>query len=253
MAAWADHNTITPSSPQMPNNVKIESSLKSEMACGKPAKDLFHLKGHLESVHGKVSHKSVHERIRFKCEQCKYSTVHQGHINRHIRIGHNKELSCQHCHYKTSNGQHFRRHFKAVHEGIKNFTCQKCNFSAARAEAVKRHIKSIHLKIRDFKCDHCAYESSTRGHLKIHMNSSHLKVFDHQCDQCGYETVRRCHLIRHKNRVHKNSVLSVMKHEIKEDPETEDTIQRKCELCEFRAFDEDSITKHLISCHVVSG
>ena len=187
----------------------------------------------------------------YKCTVCHFTTDKSRLLARHMDTRHdkNKVLNCQQCDCKFINKHNLRRHVRSVHEKIKDFVCQICCFSTSRPETLKGHVKSIHLLIRDFKCDQCEYVSSNRSDLKNHLNSSHLKVFDHHCDKCDYKTAQRGHLNRHKSTVHKN--MSQIQFDLTEHQEVHDLIHRKCQLCNFVAKTEDSLTGHLMSCHVM--
>ena len=116
---------------------------------------------------------------------------------------------------------HNKLYGKRNHEKTIDFACQICDFTTLRADKLRGHIKSTHLEIYDFKCDYCEYKTAHGGHLN-----------------------------RHKSNVHKNKNQKQFK--LTKEKGAQDLSHRKCPLCEFEAETDDSLTGHLMSCHVVS-
>ena len=188
----------------------------------------------------------------FTCLNCPFTTYNAMLLSRHAKRVHNeiKIWDCQHCDYKTGERQNLLRHIKSIHEKIMDFACQICDYITSREDSLRYHIKATHLKINNLKCNSCDYVTTDSSNLKRHVNSSHLKVFAHQCDHCEYKTAHRGHLIRHMSNVHK--IKNQKPFELTKEKGAQDLSRRKCPLCEFEAETEDSLTVHLMSCHVVS-
>ena len=64
-----------------------------------------------------VAHyRSVHEGIKYSCNQCDYQATTQGHLHTHIAGKHsNKIFKCDHCDYWTKWRTDYNKHKRTAH------------------------------------------------------------------------------------------------------------------------------------------
>ena len=104
-------------------------------------------KGHL-----KWHKESIHECIRYPCDQCQHVTMqtsilkqHRG--SKHIRV----RYPCDQCEYVATMISNLKRHKESKHEGIR-YPCDQCEYDATTPASLKQHKESKHEGIR-YPCD----------------------------------------------------------------------------------------------------
>ena len=159
----------------------------------------------------KVHIVSVHEKIRFKCDQCDYETSQRKYLNHHKSRRHGV-LKCDQCD-KTFKKTSLKVHIASVHEKIR-FECDQCDYKASHRKATTLHKMSMH-EGKFLKCDQCDKQfqiMNGKRRLAIHKRFNHEnKRFE--CDQCdkkfAYKGSLKLHFKESLN-CHKNSNHSVL-------------------------------------------
>ena len=85
---------------------------------------------------------SVHEGVRYDCNQCDYRATQQSNLNSHM---------------------------KSIHEGIR-YECNQCNNRATQTHH-NFHMRLVHKEMYD--CDQCGYRASSQIYLNTHVNKYH--------------------------------------------------------------------------------
>ena len=76
------------------------------------------LKTHIESVH---------EKIKYSCNQCDYQATQKGNLKTHIETVHEKvKYPCNQCGHQFSQQGYLKRHIQSVHEKIKLRPLNSC-------------------------------------------------------------------------------------------------------------------------------
>ena len=145
-----------------------------------------------------------------------------------------KYFNCEHCNYQTSEKGNLKRHFRTVHERARNFICDKCGYAASQKDGLKQHVARVHEGEKEFVCDQCNFKSRWKHTLAYHHNAAHKKIRNWACDACNYKSSMKAHLTLHMKRCHTKST---------------DKFE-KCQLCQFAATSEKSLTEHLMMTHV---
>ena len=88
--------------------------------------------------------KSVHEGVKYPCNQCNYKATLKDSLQKHIKAIHDGvKYPCVKCSYKASLQSDLLKHHKSVHIGVK-YPCGKCNFVGSAPSSLNLHIKSFH-------------------------------------------------------------------------------------------------------------
>ena len=81
-----------------------------------------------------------------QCSECSYfsTKAHRGSFLRHVKSVHEGvKFPCQQCEYKAATRGSLLKHVKSVHEGVK-FPCKQYEYKATQKGHLLTHIKSIH-------------------------------------------------------------------------------------------------------------
>ena len=88
--------------------------------------------------------KSVHQGVKYACNQCDYQATKQSHLTIHIQSIHEGiKYACDHCDYQASTQSSLTRHIQSVHKSLKN-SCNQCDYQATRQGKLRRHIEINH-------------------------------------------------------------------------------------------------------------
>ena len=200
--------------------------------------------------------KSVHEGIKYDCDECSKSVVY---LKEHKKRRHSKNpkaISCNICDKSFHYDQNLKVHIKRNHDK-KIFNCDQCNFSASLNSFLKQHL-SIHgdptIKCEDceFKtkrksdlnrhrkiqhsqikllCSKCSYICKTETALSDHNRKKHDETFQRfNCDQCTYSADRKDNLKKHIESLH-------------------DNVRFPCDICEYQATRKQNLASHLQKVH----
>ena len=68
------------------------------------------------------------------------------YVTNHVKTVHEGlRYPCDQCDYQGNSMQSLRKHIQSSHEGIK-YECEHCNKKLATPACVRRHIRSVHLE-----------------------------------------------------------------------------------------------------------
>ena len=81
--------------------------------------------------------KSVHDGVKYNCEQCDYKANQKGNLQQHV---------------------------KSVHKGVK-YSCERCYYEATKKVFLQRHVASNHERVIQ-SCDLCKMWLLTWGRQK---------------------------------------------------------------------------------------
>ena len=102
-------------------------------------------KTYSSSSKGFVHHKqSVHEGIKYACDQCEYQATTQWTLTRHIQSQHEGiKYACDLCDYLATTQWDLTRHIQSKHEGLR-YACDQCDYQATLKSNLLKHIKNKH-------------------------------------------------------------------------------------------------------------
>ena len=100
----------------------------------------------------------MHERIRFKCQECDFEAKWPNKLTAHKKkihsdtVSDNKELKCDICMKFFQRSDSYRNHMKIIHEPEteKKFKCSYCERAFHLKANCKRHVKIFHEGSRSF-------------------------------------------------------------------------------------------------------
>ena len=76
-----------------------------------------------------------------KATQEDYSLTHKRSVHEGVKF------SCDQCNYKAKWKSSLRKHIKSIHEGVK-FPCNQCEYKATKNDTLLTHIRSVHLGVK---------------------------------------------------------------------------------------------------------
>ena len=86
-------------------------------------------------------------------------------LRRHINSVHDGvRYECQQCDHKATDPSTLRRHIKSVHDSVR-YECQQCDHKATRPAHLRQHIKSVHDGVR-YECQQCDHKATEHSHLR---------------------------------------------------------------------------------------
>ena len=116
--------------------------------------------------------KSVHQGVRYACDQCDHQATRTDSLNEHILAKHEGvKYPCSQCDHQASTQSNLTVHIKSKHEGVK-YACKKCNYKTSRNSSLILHIKSRHEGVK-YHCNHCNYKATHPSNLNTHIRSKH--------------------------------------------------------------------------------
>ena len=86
---------------------------------------------------------SVHDGVKFQCDQCDYKTTDSRYLKQHKASEHEVKLT--------------------IHEGVR-FPCDQCDYEATTSSSLKQHKASEGVT---HPCDQCDYEATRKCSLNI--------------------------------------------------------------------------------------
>ena len=87
---------------------------------------------------------SVHQGVKYACDQCDYQATKQSHLTIHIQSIHEGiKYACDQCDYQASTQSSLTSHIQSVHKSLKN-ACNQCDYQATRQGKLRRHIEINH-------------------------------------------------------------------------------------------------------------
>ena len=119
-----------------------------------------------------------------RCSRCKSTKLLETYFSKNVKGLYMKTCDncrnrhkCVKCDYKCSSSTHLNRHIKMVHDKIKDHACTKCDSKFSSSSDLKVH---IHDKIKDFECPTCDYTCSCSSNLKHTSKSAQVRSTFHQ-------------------------------------------------------------------------
>jgi len=203
--------------------------------CGKK----FHEKSRLD-----FHVREIHEKIRFHCDQCEYTTTRKLTLNEHIKVKHEgatpKSYPCDQCEKVFAGSFYLNIHIQSVHEGKKYF-CEQCGFTASNPYTLREHTISIH-EGNLFECTQCDHKYTTKSGLRYHVKVFHeggtfpctlcdfvakaqtslryhvkkkhelmnIEQKKYNCDQCEYKTLSKKRFRRHQELRHSRTAAQIV-------------------------------------------
>jgi len=190
----------------------------------------------------------IHEKVRYPCDQCDYTTTQKGKIKMHVDTIHNgKVFPCEYddCQYTSLRKDGLKNHISKVHGHEKvallpnlrenfRFNCKKCDYSAKLKEKLKLHIDAIH-DGKQFSCDYnadCTYQARRKEQIKEHIMTVHENI-RYPCDKCEYTATQRGQIKFHVETVHEGKGY-------------------KCKEinCKYIALKKDTLEEHIRKVHI---
>ncbi|CAG2257128.1 KRAB [Mytilus edulis] len=139
---------------------------------------------------------------RFKCMTCTLTFNKSSHVNRHVRIIHNKEkkYKCPTCEACFTTNESLQYHAK-WHTGVKDVECPYCDMKFLVHKNLRKHMNKHHpglISKRRKKTNYCEICDSIftrKDRLEYHMLEKHpANNPDRECRICGqkFETDMDC-------------------------------------------------------------
>ena len=90
-----------------------------------------------------ITHKnSLHEKIKYKCDQCDKEFNFASGRNKHVKSFHKQErYQCSLCDYQATDKGYLGTHKKSVHDCVKH-SCKICGNEFSQKASLSKHIKS---------------------------------------------------------------------------------------------------------------
>merc|ERR1712079_47762 len=123
---------------------------------------------------------SVHESVRYACNQCDQQFTRQRSLTGHIQSKHEGvKYACNQCDYQATQQTHLTQHIQSIHKGVK-YGCNQCDKQYTQQADLTRHIQSKHEGVK-YTCNQCKYQDcekifNTQGGLWHHTKSVHEGV-----------------------------------------------------------------------------
>ena len=157
-------------------------------------------------IYGIKKHYNRYHRIikpQFPCQKCSYIAKEKGDLKTHFKSVHEKiRIKCEICDKDFARGPGLILHRQKVHEGIdKSAQCSICEQKLASKGKLKRHINDIHLKLKPFECPSCKYKATNKPMLNNHVKAMHEGV-KFNCSFCDYKTSFKSNVGKHEESVH---------------------------------------------------
>lgn len=180
------------------------------------------------SLQSLKTHKRSHQSDKtFQCETCFKCFSERSTLKRHMYIHLEvKPFKCEHCDRAFSDKSTLRRHI-ITHTGAKRFQCNSCDKRFTRNEHLRQH-NYIHTAQKLYKCDVCHKDFRQRSTLKNHM-LLHRVEGSLKCESCGALFSRQQQYDKHMQWCNGDS-----------------TEGFKCEFCEKRFPDRNSLKRHQV-------
>ena len=164
--------------------------------------NIYHVKDHLNR-HIRV----VHEKERVQCDHCAKLFCDRSALTRHQLYHGEPKFQCDECPEKFREGRHLKRH-KRVHRGeIDDMnSCEYCRKAFASLQSLRNHQVMYHEEKGDDNavCNECGRKYATfkllKAHLRIHTKSYMDKKYC--CDICGNEYKSNVSLQSHISTIH---------------------------------------------------
>ena len=94
---------------------------------------------------------SVHESVRYACNQCDQQFTQERSLKNHIQSKHEGvKYTCNQCDYQAGYQSNLTEHIQSIHEGVK-YACNQCDHQYSDRSSLRRHIQFIHQKPKE-KC-----------------------------------------------------------------------------------------------------
>ena len=140
------------------------------------------------------------KRGKFICPDCGIVVTMQRTLTKHLQSIHQGiRYPCDQCPYQAISKMRLKDHIESVHEG-KRYFCDQCEHVAPTKYYLKAHITNTHCE-RNFHCDQCDFKAKTAATLKAHVLAIHLKI-KFTCPECGSKFCQRGHLAKHRKLKH---------------------------------------------------
>ena len=115
---------------------------------------------------------SVHENVKYACDQCDYQAKQQRHLYQHIQSKHEGvKFACDQCDHQATRQSHLKSHILTKHEGVR-YACDLCDYQATRQSSLTRHVQTKHEGVK-YKCNQCDYMTSWQGLMSTHIKYEH--------------------------------------------------------------------------------
>ncbi|XP_052060489.1 uncharacterized protein LOC127700844 [Mytilus californianus] len=139
---------------------------------------------------------------RFKCMTCTLTFNKSSHVNRHVRIIHNKEkkYKCPTCEACFTTNESLQYHNK-WHTGVKDVECPHCDMKFLVHKNLRKHMNKHHPGLitqrrkKTNYCEICDSIFTRKDRLEYHMLEKHpANNPDRECRICGqkFETDLDC-------------------------------------------------------------
>ena len=158
---------------------KTKSSLKVHMKNHRPKMNACSecpYKTHYRSILDKHI-QSLHENIKYKCNQCEFQFTRKDHLKNHTRTQHEGESRyfCEQCDFLCNRQSLLNYHIESKHKGIK-YLCDQCENLFTSQHGLKKHIMSIHEGIKRYACEQCDYKTNEQKLIQKHIKSKHEDI-----------------------------------------------------------------------------
>ena len=168
------------------------------------------------------------------------------------------KFSCNQCNSKFSSKGGVKLHKMSIHDRVR-YSCDQCDSIFTLKISLKTHRQFVHEGF-NYKCNECDYKSSANFYLRRHQMLVHevsdKQIIEFKCDQCVMKFRRKCNLMNHVKFVHEGFKLheirdKIVIHQDKSPPHKQPPQKTiyECDQCEMKSTNRGSLIKHKISMH----
>lgn len=181
------------------------------------------------------SHKSKHEKQKYKCIKCSrvYSTKFT--LKQHVRTVHEGKLyecTFDKCKKRFKAYQSLKEHH-LIHQNAFKYTCELCGRGFMKSDHFQDHLNR-HSKVKPFHCARCTKSFTRKNELKRHLQRTCIPddAPKEQCSLCGKMLKNTDCLRNHRRQVH------------------EEGTKKKCPYCDdVYSFHPSTIDRHIRTKH----
>ena len=109
---------------------------------------------------------------KYECEPCQKTFNQRGFYYHKQSVHQGVKFACDQCHYQATQKSSLTTHIKSMHEGVR-YVCDQCDQQFTQKSGLNQHKKTFHQGV-NYKCNQCDYQATQKVHLRTHMKNMHI-------------------------------------------------------------------------------